>query len=157
MANVVRNRILYSGIDDYIPNNIDSFTQMNIDRVIDIGNALPDMDDILKVNVDFNIKDKKVIKTAIGTSLEGQKLTGYKLLTEGEFIVRIDFCADDGSASIYTLRSKLFFNNSTTLNEDVNLNSRFSENIYIEDIYAQKIGPREVLINISFIFTAESY
>ncbi|MGL5381200.1 hypothetical protein [Clostridium sp.] len=157
MANVVRNKILYSGIDDYIPDNIDSFTQMNIDRVIDIGTTLPDIDEILKVNVDFNIKDTKIIKTAIGTSLEGQKLTGYKLLTEGEFIVRIDFCADDASSSIYTFRSKLFFNNSTTLDEDTNLNSRFSENIYVEDIYAQKISPKEVLINISFIFTAESY
>ncbi|MGL4912858.1 MAG: hypothetical protein ACRC3Y_10575 [Romboutsia sp.] len=157
IANIVRNRVLYSGIDEYIPDNINSFTQMNIDRVLTIPCHMPDIDELLKVGVDFNIRDKKIVKTAIGTSLEGQNLTGYKLLTEGEFIVRLDFCADDANASIYTFRDNLFFNNSTTLDEDTNLNGRFSENIYIEDIYAQRVGPKEVLINISFIFTAESY
>lgn len=156
MGNLMRDGVLYSGIDDYIPENIDSFTQMNVDKILNIDKDMPDIDDILKVSIDSNIKNNKIVKTAIGVSLEGQKLTGYKLLSEGEFNIRIDLCADDSVSSIYTFRQKIFFNNSTTLPSDSNLNSRIYENIYIEDIYSQKLSKREVLINISFIFIAEA-
>lgn len=157
MASVVRNRVLYSGIDDHIPNNINTFTQTNIDRIIQIDRSMPNISELLKVHVDYNVINEKIVKTSIGTSLEGQKLTGYKLLTECEFIIRIDFCADDDTSSIYTFKTTLPFNNSTTLDENTNLNSRFSKNIYIEDIYAQKVAPKELLININFIFVADSY
>lgn len=156
MGNLMRDGVLYSGIDDYIPENIDSFTQMNVDKILNIDEDMPDIDEILKVSIDSNIKNNKIVKTAIGMSLEGQKLTGYKLLSEGEFNIRMDCCADDSVSSIYTFRHKIFFNNSTTLPSDSNLNSKIYENIYIEDIYSQKLSPREILINISFIFIAEA-
>ncbi|MGL4914179.1 MAG: hypothetical protein ACRC3Y_17285 [Romboutsia sp.] len=156
MSNVMRDGVLYSGIDDYIPENIDSFTQMNVDKILNIDKNMPDIDEILKVNVESNIKNKNIVKTAIGISLEGQKLTGYKLLSEGEFNIRIDCCADDTVSSIYTFRDSIFFNNSTTLPRESNLNSKIYENIYIEDIYSQKLSQREILINISFIFIAEA-
>ncbi|MGL5694381.1 MAG: hypothetical protein ACRCXA_09900 [Peptostreptococcaceae bacterium] len=156
MSNIMRDGILYSGIDDYIPENIDSFTQMNVDKILNIDKGMPDIDEILKVNVEPHIKDKNIVKTAIGVSLEGQKLTGYKLLSQGEFKIRVDCCAQDLVSSIYTFRESIFFNNSTTLPRESNLNSKIYENIYIEDIYSQKLSPREILINISFIFIAEA-
>ncbi|MEG0857419.1 MAG: hypothetical protein RSG52_13170 [Terrisporobacter sp.] len=156
MGNLIRDGVLYSGIDEYIPENINSFTQMNVDKILCIDNNMPDIEDILKVNVSFNTKHSKIVKTAIGVSLEGQKLTGYRLLSEGEFNLRIDCCADDFVSTIYTFRDKIFFNNSTTLPSDSNLNSKIYENIYIEDIYSQKLSTREILINISFIFIAEA-
>ncbi|MGL6105709.1 hypothetical protein [Romboutsia sp.] len=157
MANKIRARTLYSGISDYIPCDINSFTQQNKNTIITIHEDLPDIDEIIKVGVTSNIKDNKIVKTGIGKSLEGEILTGYKLLTEGEFIVRIDFCADNERGSIYTFKNFLFFNNSTTLDENINLNSKVMSSIYIEDVYAQKINQREILANISFILTAENY
>lgn len=156
MGNLIRDGILYNGIDEYIPENINSFTQMNVDKVICIDDDIADIADILKVNVSSNIKHSKIVKTAIGISLEGQKLTGYKLLSEGEFDIRVDCCADDLVSTIYTFRDKIFFNNSTTLPDDSSLSSRIYENVYIEDIYSQKLSQREILVNISFIFIAEA-
>lgn len=157
MGNIIRNGIMYKGIDEYIPEHINSFTQKNVDKVLKIENDMQDIDEILKVSVGSNIINNKIVKTAIGTSLEGQILTGYKSISEGEFDVRIDCCAEDSSSSVYTFREKIFFNNSTTLSQNCNLNSKIFENIYIEDIYCQKISSREILINISFIFIAESF
>ncbi|MGL4912107.1 MAG: hypothetical protein ACRC3Y_06675 [Romboutsia sp.] len=156
MANIMRDGILYNGIDEYIPENIDSFSQMNVDKVLNITEDIPDIDEILKVTIESKIKNNKIVKTAIGKSLEGQKLTGYKLLSEGEFNLRIDCCADDSMSSIYTFKDKVFFNNSTTLPSESNLNSKIYDHIYIEDIYAQKLSAREILVNISFIFIAET-
>lgn len=157
MSNLIQDKTLYQGISDYIPYDIDSFTQENINKVIKINNKLPDINEVIKVSIASSIRDEKIVKTAIGTSLEGQKLTGYKLLTEGEFSVRIDFCTDTSSGCMYTYKDIMFFNNATTLDEDSNKNSKLLTSVYIEDIYAKKLNNREILINISFIFTAEKY
>ena len=157
MSNKMRGRTLYSGISDYIPCDINSFTQENVNTIMTIHKDFPDIDEIIKVGITSDIKDNKIVKTGVGKSLEGEILTGYKLLTEGEFIVRIDFCADNEKGSIYTFKDTLFFNNATTLDEDTSLNSKIISSIYIEDVYAQKINEREVLANVSFILTAENY
>lgn len=154
---MIRNSILYNGISEYIPDDINSFTQMNINQVMAIDEKLPEIDEILKVSVTSNIKDQKIVKTAIGTSLEGQNLTGFKLLSEGEFYLRIDYCSNDLNSCIYTFKNTIFFNNATTLSNKSNENSRVIVSIYIEDIYAEKICNREILININFIFTTENY
>lgn len=157
MKSIIRDKTIYSGITDYIPEDIESFTQMNINKVLTIDEVLPNIDEILKVSVSTNVKDSKIVKTAIGTSLEGQHLTGYKLLTEGIFSVQVNFSSDDESNAIYIYIDNLYFNNATTLNSEINQDFRTIANVYIEDIYADKISSREVLINISFIFTAENY
>lgn len=156
MNNIMRDGILYTGIDDYIPEDINSFSQRNVDTILNIDIDMPDIDELLKVRLESNIKNNKIVKTAIGNSLEGQNLTGFKLLSEGEFNIRIDYCADDLTSSIYTFKDNIFFNNSTTLSKDSHLNSKIYDDIYIEDIYSQKLSPREILINISFIFIAET-
>ncbi|MGL4800953.1 MULTISPECIES: hypothetical protein [Peptostreptococcaceae] len=157
MKNIMRGNVLYKGIDEYIPENLNTFTQMNVDKTFTLNSDMPNIDEIIKVSIEHNIKNSKIVKTAIGTSLEGQNLTGYKLLSEGVFNLRIDFCADDEMSSIYTFKDNLFFNNCTTLSKESNLNSKVCEQVYVEDIYCQKIDDRDILINISFIFIAEVY
>lgn len=157
MSNMVRDTILYNGISDYIPDDINSFTQMNINKVLILSNELPFIDEILKVSICTNVAQTKLVKTGIGTSLEGQTLTGYKYLSEGEFIVRIDFCGENANGGIFTFKDTIYFNNATALSIDSSENSRVTESVYIEDIYAQKLSDKEILINISFIFTTESY
>lgn len=157
MVNFARNSVLYNGISDYIPQNISSFTQGNIDRVIKIDDDFPKIDEIIKVNVSYVINNTKMVKTAIGTSLEGQKLTGYKYLSEGVFNVRIDFCSDEENGSIYTYKDIIHFNNATTLNEDIGMHSRFISNVYIEDIHCEKASENEILINITFLFAIDEY
>lgn len=157
MKNIIREKTIYSGITDYIPEDIESFTQMNINKILNLEDYLPDIDEILKVSVFSTVKDSKIVKTAIGTSLEGQHLTGYKLLTEGEFSVQVNYSSDDESNGIYIHTDILYFSNATTLNAEINQDFRTISNVYIEDIYADKISSREVLLNISFIFTAENY
>lgn len=155
MSDMIRDRIIYKGISNYIPENINSFTQMSINEVLIISDDLPCIDEILKVTVLPNIKHSKLVKTGIGLSLEGQKLTGYKYLSEGEFLIRIDFCADDSNGGVFSLKDSLFFNNATTLSENIYENSKISPSIYIEDIYAKKLSSQEILISINYVFLAE--
>lgn len=157
MKSIIREKTIYSGITDYIPEDIESFTQMNINKILTLDETLPNIDEILKVSVSSAVKDSKIAKTAIGTSLEGQHLTGYKLLTEGAFSVQVNYSSDDESNAIYIHRDTLYFNNATTLNSEINQDFRTISSVYIEDIYAEKINSRDVLLNISFIFTAENY
>ncbi len=157
MSNIIRDTVIYKGMSEYIPDDINSFTQMSMNEILTINQDLPDVDEILKVSLHPNIKDSKLVKTGIGLSLEGQKLTGYKYLSEGEFLIRVDYCADDSSGGIFSFKDYIFFNNATTLSENTYENSKITDSIYIEDIYAKKLSTREILINISFIFAAELY
>lgn len=155
--NVVRDGISYNGINDYIPTDISSFTQRSIDEIIILDTIMPDLDDILKVSVSIVLDDGKIVKTAQGTSLEGQLLTGYKLLSEGMFIVRIDYCSESNNGCIYTFRKSIYFNNATTISKNKGESGKIIENVYVEDIYAEKLNERELIVNISFIFTSEDY
>lgn len=157
MKSIIREKTVYTGISDYIPENIDSFTQMSVNKILTIEDNSRSIDDILKISVAPNITNSKIVKTAIGKSLEGQHLTGYKLLSEGEFFIQINYSCDDEYGGIYIYKDKIYFNNATTLNEDMNQNSRAICNVYIEDIYGDKLSDKEIHLNINFIFTVESY
>lgn len=150
------SNIHYHGVSEYIPYEINSFTQDNINQVIELDERMPDIDEILKVSVNSKITYSRLVKTATGTSLEGQHLTGWKYITEGYFNIRIDYCGTGLESSAYTYKSKIFFNSAITLNEDTHYNSRIIENIFIEDIFSQELSQREFLININFLFTAEN-
>lgn len=154
---LVRDGISYSGISDYIPNEITSFEQRNTDKVITINQKLPNIDDILKVSISKELENSNVAKTATGVSLEGQSLSGYKLLTEGKFVVRIDYCSESNNGCIYTFKEVIYFNNATTIPKDKGQGSRVVEDVYIEDIYVEKISERDLIVNISFIFAIEDY
>lgn len=154
---MIRDTILYNGLSDYVPENLDTFTQMNITEILKLKKGLPNIDEILKVNVTQSITDKNVVKTATGKSLEGQILTGVKLLSEGEFLVRIDYSSDEDFGGIHTFKEKIYFSNATSLPEYMSTNSRVVESVYIEDIFANKLDSKEIIVNISFIFAIENY
>ena len=157
MSRIIRDAIYYDGISDYIPSDINCYTYKSIDKIITLKEDLPSIDEIINVKVIYNLKDKKVVKTATGTSLEGQVLTGLKLLSEGEFVIRIDYSNEELNGCIYTVKEKIYFNNAVDLNLSYSINSRIVENIYIEDIYVEKNNERELIANISYIFAIEDY
>ncbi|MFI3209462.1 MAG: DUF3794 domain-containing protein [Peptostreptococcaceae bacterium] len=154
---MLRDTISYTGVSDYIPSELNAFTQMNINEILKLKRTLPSIDEILKVNVSHFITDKNVVKTATGKSLEGQILTGMKLISEGEFVVRIDYSSDEDFGGIHTFKEKIYFSNATSLPETSSTNSRVVENVYVEDIYANKLDQREIIVNISFIFAIENF
>lgn len=154
--NYVKSKTRYHGISDYIPDEISSIAQSNINEILKLSECMPDIDEILKVSIDNEIINSKLVKTALGVSLEGQKLTGWKYISEGFFYVRVDYCSNSPENAVHTFKSSIPFNIALELSENTHYNSRIIDSIFIEDIYSQVLNKKEALINISFIFTAEN-
>lgn len=157
MEKFTKSKTTYFGISEYIPSDISSFSQMNINKVIQIEDNTPKVDEIIKLHINSEIKNTRIIKTAKGTSLEGQTLTGYKYLAEGQFIVRIDYCSVNNDGYVYTFNVNIPFNNATVLSKNFTFGSPVIENIYIEDIYSQVLNENEIFIDVSFLLIVENY
>ena len=157
MNSIVKDNIIYKGIDTYVPLDITSFVQSNVNKIITIDKSLPDVIDIIKVSTTSEIIDSYIVKTATGTSLEGQYLSGYKYLSEGKFLIRIDYSSDYNNPYIYTYKDYIYFDTCVTLDESTSSNSKIFSNIYIEDVYAKLISENSILINITFVFITEDY
>lgn len=156
MDRLATSKVRYTGISTYIPYDISSITQSNISKVFKLDEQYCEVDEVLKVCVDSNIINSRLVKTAQGTSLEGQYLTGWKYISEGVFNIRIDYCGNNPESSIYTYKNQIPFNCSISLAEDTNYNWKIVESIFIEDIFSQVIDSREILISINYIFAAEN-
>lgn len=157
MKKIVRGKTEYGGLCTYIPHNMKYFSQVNINDILYLDESSPDIHDLIKVHINSNILNNKIVKTPIGESIDGLILTGWKLLSECSFDLRLDYTPSDPNTSIYTTKYKLPFTCGVSLSTDSTFNSRYIPSVFIEDIYSEIIDSRSILVNINLIFTAENY
>lgn len=84
MTSKVKTLIEYVGISEYLPNNPNIFKQLNIEETLCLPQNKPDIEQIIKIISEIIIKSTKVIRTPRGKSLEGQTLSGFEIIVEGE-------------------------------------------------------------------------
>lgn len=141
---VYRNEVEYIGIDKYIPNDIRAFKSLDIGEICEINALSPDVYKALKVKVDSRIIDYRVIDTISGTAVDGQKLTGKKVILNGIVTFRIEYTSTDEEDSIYVIYGKKEFNAVVALSTNTSRNCRLIPSVFIEDIYIRKINKRNV-------------
>ncbi|WP_053956599.1 DUF3794 domain-containing protein [Inediibacterium massiliense] len=157
MASVVRDLIEYVGVADCIPQNPSSFKQFNIQECFEIPTQKPDIEQIVRVSVDVDIKSTKVIKTAKGKSMEGQNLTGWKLIVEGELKQKIQYVADEPTQSVHGAHFSVWFSEFIILPKDFCEDKILNVVPYIEDIYAAQLDKRKITKNITILLDATQY
>lgn len=155
MANLVSNLIEYAGIADNLPEAPEAFKQFNVQETVCLPAAKPDIEQIVKVMAEVVITSTRVIKTPVATSLEGQILTGYKLVVEGEVMQKIEYVADEPTQSVHAAHFNVPFSTFIVLPSDYVMGTPLVVTGYIEDIYAKQIDKRCIFKNITVLVTAE--
>lgn len=155
MASITRDLIEYCGISDCLYLDNTSFTQLNVEDEVCLPCQKPDIEQIVKVYSSAKIKNTKVIKTPKGTSLEGNKLTGYKLIVEGELIHKIQYVSDSCAQSVHAANCSIPFISFIILPEDFCPTSYINANVLIEDIYANQVDCRCMYINTTLLLNAD--
>jgi len=155
MSEIVKNLIQYIGISDDIPENSDVFKQLYVENTFCLPHAKPDIEQIIKVLGELVIKNKKVIKTPKGTSMEGQLLTGLKMVIEGVVKLKIQYVADEPEQPVHGAHVNIPFSTYIVLPEDFILGTPVSVYGYIEDIFSQQVSNRCIFNNITILLTAE--
>lgn len=105
----VRNMIEYVCLTGKFPINPTTFTQFSVDYSVCIPEQKPDIERILKVETQVCIDNQRVIKTPVGTSLEGEELTGYKLIVYGRIKQVIMYVANDVEQSVHSAHFENYF------------------------------------------------
>jgi len=161
MASIVKNLIEYAGIADasQLPalNPAGAaFKQFTVEENLTIPQAKPDIEQIVRVMAEVIITSTKVIKTPAGTSLEGQILTGWKVIIEGYVNQKIEYVADEPTQSVHAAHFKIPFSTFIVLppSPDFSKDKVVTVIPYIEDIYAQQTDKRHIFKNITLLLHA---
>lgn len=154
MASVIKGLIEYSGIADVFPSDPKAFKQLTVQENLTIPSVKPDVEQILRVIAEVVIEDTRVIKTPVSVSEEGQILTGYKLLIEGELVQKIEYVADEPTQSVHAAHFRIPFSTFIILPYDFTEGSQVSVVPYIEDIYVQQLDNRNLFKNVLLFLNA---
>lgn len=155
MKSITRNLIEYIGISEYLPTDIESFKQVYIKNDITLNENKADIDSISKIIAKAKILNTRIIKTPKGISLDGYKLTGYKLLVEGSIYYKIQYTNSDENQSLNLTDIDTRFLAFVIMPENFMLGDNFSSSIFIEDINAEILSKRKISINTSLLIISE--
>lgn len=148
MASIVKGLIEYSGIADLFPVDPKCFKQLTVQENLIIPSVKPDVEQIVRVIAEVLITHTRVIKTPISTSKEGQILTGWKLIVEGELAQKVEYVADEPTQSVHAAHFKVPFSTYVVLPQNFNDCCTINVVPYIEDIYVQQIDKRTLFKNV---------
>ncbi len=158
MPSFTRNLIEYSGEQLKIKSNCkpnSTFKQSTIDINFCLNECKNKIKDILRANIDTKIQEVKVVKTAVGTSVEGQTLTGNKLMIIGEFTLKTTYVTDTTDYKVESYTVSIPFSDYIVLPSSfVNL-TFIKPEIYIEDMYIKNIDDKCIFGNITYLVQAE--
>ena len=155
MKSITRNLIEYIGISEYLPIDIESFKQVYIKNDITLNENKADIDSISKIIAKAKILNTRIIKTPKGISLDGYRLTGYKLLVEGSIYYKIQYTNSDENQSLNLADIDTRFLAFVIMPENFTLGDNFSSSIFIEDINAEILSKRKISINTSLLIISE--
>lgn len=157
VAMKVKNLIEYDGIADILPeypNKYGAFKEFSIEETLEIPSVKPDIEQILKISVAVIIKCTKIIETPQGISLEGQIITGRKLIVKGRLNQIVEYVADEVTQPVHAAHFSIPFCTFIVIPEDYEEDSVYVSS-YIEDIFIEQIDKRNIYKNITMILDAE--
>lgn len=151
MPSIYKNLVEYKGISTCDNNNYKHFKQYNNEYILDLPCDKPDILDVTVVEVRASILNEKIVQTLKGKSLEGQILTGHKLLVCGELIFKIHYTTCD---LIQVFHESIPFGIYITLPETFNPKFSVNSSVFIEDILIKKQNKRSLYCNVTMLTVA---
>lgn len=145
----------YQEVAEYLPLEIESFTQIVVDNQTCLNEEIPNIQSVIKASTEAKINNVRIINTPVGISLDGVKLTGYKLIIEGETKSKIQYVADEFEESVYSMVSKIPFISYIVMPDNFNPMCRITTSAFIEDIFVERVDSRHIYESISILLTAE--
>lgn len=154
MASRVYDLIEVSGLADELPINPVNFKQFSVQETLSIPEVKPDVEQIVSVIAKVVIKSTNVIDTPVGTSREGQILTGKKLVVEGVIVQKVEYVADIPTQKVHAAHFNMPFSTFIVLPSSFELGTPIEVTGYIEDIYIQLLDKRKIFKNVTILLDA---
>lgn len=144
----MNNIVEYIGIAEKLPENIRAYKQFILKDSITLEDRKYGAKDIIKIVANPIITNRRVIKTAEGIALDGEKLTGVKYLIKGFIDLKIYYQENSSIGLLGYKNQSVKFYIAIELEKEFMSSSDLLSTIYIEDIYSEVIDEREVFTSI---------
>lgn len=155
MGKVLKGLIQYNGIDDYYYKTLKNFKQVNLNKIICIPAYKSSISEITKVWIDYNILDYEFINTPMGTSLEGQCLTGKKVFISANLVIKIEYMTINNWETVCSSYHTIPICIYVTIDDDFDECSSIYPTILIEDIYCEQLDRQNIYLNTVLIGIAD--
>lgn len=149
-----RKLIEYYGIEKCKSENLIYFKKFDVDSCFEIPYMNSCIGQITKFWASVDIINKEIIKTPKGTSLEGQNLSGYKLLVYCDLNFKFEYL-DDERNNINIGYQKIPFYVDVILPETFTMHSPVKATICIEDILSSKLDYSTIYNNTSMVVVVD--
>ncbi|MGG5461532.1 DUF3794 domain-containing protein [Clostridium sp. B9] len=137
------------------PDNPTTFTQFISEERFHVPSQKPDIESITRIDAKVIIEDKKLIETPVGSSLEGQGLTGYKLIVSGYINYNIIYVSKKLEQSLHSFRKKKEFCKYIVLENKIDSPEFIRVNTYIENICMVNFNERSLDICLALFLDVE--
>lgn len=136
--------------------NISNFKQISIDEYITLPLKNNGIQEINNIKVDVKITKFNTIKTSIAESLEGQGLSGYKVIIHGILAHAIEYTSDTMAQTVHLTEYTSQFSTYIVLPKNFNFGDTIEIDSSIEDIYFKAIDKRSFYVNKTILLTVKS-
>lgn len=114
---------------------ISLFKQISLKSNLSVKPSKLGIEQINSVTGNAEITDFYIIETPISTSLEGQHMTGHKLIFHGFLSLEVEYTADDEEQTVYSENYLEPFSSFVILQPEFNSDSIVSIKAKVENIY----------------------
>lgn len=150
-----RKLIEYYGIEDANFSDIYAFKEFNVSSIFNIDDFSKNIINIIKFSSTAKVNDYEIIKTPVGISLEGQILSGYKLLISGDLNLKYEY--SDQNENLNTGYENIPFYVSVVLDSNVNLYRPMKVSFTVNDILCEKINYKTIYNSTSITVVVDVY
>lgn len=140
---------------NYIELGLSTFKQLSIDGYLSIPELKPDMEAINNVSATADLVSCHIIQTPVSVSIEGQILSGYKLIVKGMLNISIEYTANEPEQSVHSAHYAIPFSSFIVLPEDYVVGSKLDVEFIIEDIYYKMIDIRTFFKNVTLLINVK--
>jgi hypothetical protein len=135
-----------------MPKTVSVFKQLTVSERLELPEEKPDIEQIIKIIAQVEITSTRVIRTPVGQSLEGQILSGFKLIVEGEVIQKIEYVADECSQAVHAAHFETPFTTFIVLPASYCIGAPVPVTPYMEDISIELVDKRSIFKNITILY-----
>lgn len=135
---------------------LDSFKQISIADHINLSPQKNDIDYINNIDTKVIIKEYHPIKTPIATSMDGQVLSGYKLIVHGKISQVIQYTVRKNDQRVHYLENECVFSSFVVLPCNYKIGDPIQIEGIVEHIYHNLVNPRYIIENIDILLVVKT-
>ncbi|MGL4762159.1 MAG: hypothetical protein ACRCWG_11985 [Sarcina sp.] len=150
-----KNLIEYIGLSKYFPNNLKIFKKATLKAPITLLDTEPSVNQITKVFLEIQLIETVLIDTATGHSLDGNILTGKKLICYALANYKIYYISNEKPQTIQFYNSKLPIVESIVVPTTYKQECNIATSIFVDDILCQSSSEKDLFLYSSFVISCD--